>query len=92
MAERTSNNLMRGDVAAVAAAAVLSGETRRKGFTRLWPFLGPALIAPNAETTHADLIGFAMHGKAGTKAFWANSVGARVLVRTPRPALLVPVK
>lgn len=51
-----------------------------------------ALIARNAETTHADLIVFATHGKAGTKAFWANSVGARVLVRTSRPALLVPVK
>ena len=50
-----------------------------------------ALIARNAETTHADLIVFGTHGKAGTKAFWANSVGAQVLAKTSRPALLVPV-
>ncbi len=51
-----------------------------------------ALVARNAETTHADLIVFATHGKAGTKAFWAQSVGARLLARTSRPALLVPVR
>ena len=51
-----------------------------------------ALIVRNSETTHADLIVFATHGKAGTKAFWAHSVGARVLAQTSRPALLVPVK
>jgi nucleotide-binding universal stress UspA family protein len=51
-----------------------------------------ALIARNAETTHADLIVFGTHGKAGTKAFWAHSVGARVLAQTSRPALLVPIR
>lgn len=51
-----------------------------------------ALIARNAETTHADLIVFATHGKAGTKAFWAHSVGAKVLAQTSRPALLVPIR
>ncbi len=49
-------------------------------------------IARHAETTRADLIVFGTHGKAGTKAFWAHSVGARVLAKTSRPALLVPVK
>jgi len=51
-----------------------------------------ALIARNAETTHADLIVFGTHGKAGTKAFWAHSVGARLLAQTSRPALLVPIR
>jgi nucleotide-binding universal stress UspA family protein len=51
-----------------------------------------ALIARNAETTHADLIVFATHGKAGTKAFWAHSIGAKVLAQTSRPALLVPIR
>jgi len=51
-----------------------------------------ALIARNAETTHADIIVFGTHGKAGTKAFWAHSVGARVLAQTARPALLVPIR
>jgi nucleotide-binding universal stress UspA family protein len=51
-----------------------------------------ALIARNAETTHADLIVFGTHGKAGTKAFWAHSVGARVLAQTSQPALLVPIR
>jgi nucleotide-binding universal stress UspA family protein len=51
-----------------------------------------ALIARNAETTHADLIVFATHGRAGTKAFWAHSIGAKVLAQTSRPALLVPIR
>ena len=51
-----------------------------------------ALIARNAETTHADLIVFATHGKAGTKAFWAHSIGAKVLGQTVRPVLLVPIR
>jgi nucleotide-binding universal stress UspA family protein len=50
------------------------------------------LIVRHAETTRADLIVFGTHGKAGTKAFWANSVGAQVLAKTSRPALLVPIK
>ena len=51
-----------------------------------------ALIARNAETTHADLIVFATHGKAGTKAFWAHSIGAKVLAQTARPVLMVPIR
>lgn len=51
-----------------------------------------AMIVRHAETTHADLIVFGTHGKAGTKAFWAHSVGARVLAQTSRPALLVPIR
>jgi nucleotide-binding universal stress UspA family protein len=49
-------------------------------------------IVRQAENTRADLIVFGTHGKAGTKAFWANSVGAQVLAKTSRPALLVPIK
>jgi nucleotide-binding universal stress UspA family protein len=50
------------------------------------------LIAKNADAADADLIVFATHGKAGTKAFWAHSVGARLLAQTARPVLLVPVR
>jgi nucleotide-binding universal stress UspA family protein len=49
-------------------------------------------IASQAETSHADLIVFGTHGKAGTEAFWAHSVGARVLAQTSQPALLVRVR
>jgi nucleotide-binding universal stress UspA family protein len=48
-------------------------------------------IATQAEESGADLIIFATHGKAGTKAFWSHSVGAMVLAQTSRPVLLVPV-
>ncbi len=65
MAERTSNNLRRGDAATIAAAtAVLSGETRRKGFARLWPFLGPAFIASIA---YVDPGNFATNIQGGAK-------------------------
>jgi nucleotide-binding universal stress UspA family protein len=49
------------------------------------------VIAENADAADIDLIIFATHGKAGTKAFWSHSVGARVLGQTSRPILLVPV-
>lgn len=48
-------------------------------------------IAKNADAADADLIIFATHGKAGTKAFWSHSIGAMVLAQTSRPVLLVPV-
>jgi nucleotide-binding universal stress UspA family protein len=50
------------------------------------------MIARHAETVDADLILFGTHGKTGTKAFWAHSVGARVLAQTSRPVLLVPIR
>jgi manganese transport protein len=41
-----SQPVKRGDRGAVTAAVeVLSGRTKRKGWTKLWPFLGPAFIA-----------------------------------------------
>ena len=49
------------------------------------------VIAENADAAGVDLLIFATHGKAGTKAFWSHSVGARVLAQTSRPVLLVPV-
>ena len=49
-------------------------------------------IAQANLTPAADLIVFATHGKAGTKAFWAHSIGAKVLAQTARPALLVPIR
>jgi len=43
--------------------------------------------AADAET---EMIVLATHGKAGARAFWANSVAARVQSRTTRLLLLVP--
>jgi len=47
-------------------------------------------IVQAAADNHADLIVLSTHGKAGTKAFWANSVAARVQGMTERALLLVP--
>jgi len=48
-------------------------------------------ITAMAETRDAGLIVLTTHGKAGTQAFWANSIAARVQGETTRPLLLVPV-
>ncbi|NTV14910.1 MAG: universal stress protein [Desulfobulbaceae bacterium] len=47
-------------------------------------------IVQAAAANGAELIVLGTHGKAGTKAFWANSVAARVQDRTDRTLLLVP--
>jgi nucleotide-binding universal stress UspA family protein len=49
------------------------------------------MISAMAETQDADLVVLATHGKAGTEAFWANSIAAQVQGQTTRPLLLVPV-
>ncbi|AMV71166.1 universal stress protein [Desulfuromonas carbonis] len=51
----------------------------------------PVVIAEAASAGAADLIVMATHGKAGAKAFWANSVAGAVQAKTSRPLLLVPV-
>ena len=51
-----------------------------------------AVIAEVAETANASLIVLGTHGRAGTKAFWRDSIGAKVVTQTKRPLLLVPVK
>jgi nucleotide-binding universal stress UspA family protein len=48
-------------------------------------------ICAMAESKDADLVVLATHGKAGTQAFWANSIAAKVQGQTNRPLLLVPV-
>ncbi len=50
-----------------------------------------AVIAAVAERLDVDLIVLATHGKTGTAAFWTQSTGAKVLAKTQRPVLLVPV-
>lgn len=47
-------------------------------------------IVRAAADGSADLIILGTHGKAGTRAFWANSVAARVQGRTELALLLVP--
>jgi len=49
------------------------------------------VIAEAAASTDTDIIVLGTHGKAGAEAFWAHSVPAKVLGKTARPLLLVPV-
>lgn len=51
----------------------------------------PDQIVEAANIQKTDLIVLATHGKAGTNAFWDNSVAIDVQARTVKPLLLVPV-
>jgi len=51
----------------------------------------PERIVGVANDRNTDLIVLATHGKAGTEAFWDNSVATGVQTRTAKPLLLVPV-
>jgi nucleotide-binding universal stress UspA family protein len=48
-------------------------------------------IRTTAEKIDADLIVLATHGKAGTQAFWANSVAAQVQAQSAQGLMLVPL-
>jgi nucleotide-binding universal stress UspA family protein len=47
-------------------------------------------IASTAQACQADVIVLATHGRAGTAAFWAGSVAAKIIRRTDASVLLVP--
>jgi len=65
MAEQTSKNRQHSDTATISAATdVLTGESRKKGLARLWPFLGPAFIASIA---YVDPGNFATNIQGGAK-------------------------
>ena len=65
MNERIANQVKRGDAAVISAASeVLSGESRRVGLARLWPFLGPAFIA---SVAYVDPGNFATNIQGGAK-------------------------
>ena len=49
-----------------------------------------SVIIQTAAETEADIIVLGTHGKAGSQAFWAGSVVAKVLGKTLKPLLLVP--
>jgi nucleotide-binding universal stress UspA family protein len=51
-----------------------------------------SVIAETAEKIDASMIVLGTHGKAGTRAFWNDSVGAKIQKLTQRPLLLVPVR
>lgn len=51
-----------------------------------------SVIVETAAACDADIIVLGTHGKAGLEAFWAHSIAAKVLAKTRRPLLLVPVK
>ena len=44
-----------------------------------------------AQAQNFDLVVLATHGKGGMKAFWAGSVGPKVVIEARIPLLLVPV-
>jgi manganese transport protein len=65
MAEQTSKNRQHSDTATISAATdVLTGDSRKKGLARLWPFLGPAFIASIA---YVDPGNFATNIQGGAK-------------------------
>ena len=65
MGEQTGKNRQHGDTATISAATdVLTGESRKKGLARLWPFLGPAFIASIA---YVDPGNFATNIQGGAK-------------------------
>jgi nucleotide-binding universal stress UspA family protein len=45
-----------------------------------------------AQPQDFDLIVLVTHGKGGMRAFWAGSVGPRVVIEAKIPLLLMPVK
>ena len=49
-------------------------------------------IAQAAESTHADLIVMATHGKAHLDALWSGSVAPKVSGRARLPLLLMPIQ
>jgi manganese transport protein len=65
MAEQNRKNRQHGDTATIVDATdVLTGESRKKGLARLWPFLGPAFIASIA---YVDPGNFATNIQGGAK-------------------------
>jgi len=65
MGEQTSKNRQHSDTATISAATdVLTGDSRKKGLARLWPFLGPAFIASIA---YVDPGNFATNIQGGAK-------------------------
>jgi len=52
----------------------------------------PGAIVETARQLIAELIVMGTHGKAGSEAFWSESVAASVATRTELPVLLVPVR
>jgi manganese transport protein len=65
MDDQPADHVKHGDAATLAAATqVLTGESRKKGLARLWPFLGPAFIASIA---YVDPGNFATNIQGGAK-------------------------
>jgi nucleotide-binding universal stress UspA family protein len=84
LAEEQLASYLRGQAARGEAVGVTVSASVRRG--------DPAsVIAETAASTDADIIVLGTHGKAGAEAFWAHSVPAKVLEKTKRPLLLVPV-
>ena len=84
IAEEQLASYLRGQAARGEALGVAVSASVRRG--------DPAsVIVETAVSTDADIIVLGTHGKAGAEAFWAHSVTAKVLGKTARPLLLVPV-
>src|SRR5512139_590701 len=84
IAEEQLASYLRGQAARGEALGVVVSASMRRG--------DPAtVIVETAASTDADIIVLGTHGKAGAEAFWAHSVTAKVLGKTTRPLLLIPV-
>jgi nucleotide-binding universal stress UspA family protein len=85
MAEADLGNYCSGQVARLEAQKVTVAARIERG--------DPAsIIAQTAVSLDASLIILATHGKSGNRAFWTNSVAAKVQAQTRRPLLLIPLK
>lgn len=83
MSEAHARSYLQARVAAAAARGVAaSGRLMRGDASRR--------ILRTARALHSDLVALASHGRAGTGAFWAGSVGSRICAACSSPVLLVP--
>lgn len=84
MAEEEAGAYLQAKLKSLAAKGINAGAEVQRG--------DPAVEVVNAaERCAADLIVLGTHGKKGMGAIWAGSVAPRIVARTRRPVLLVPV-
>lgn len=89
----TSELLAQTEESAARYLKERSGPLAEKGVkvdTEIRRGKAPGQVARSARRTEADLILLGTHGRAGSKAFWAGSMAARIVQSTSTPILLIP--
>lgn len=82
-AEAEADQYLEERRARLAARGIVAESLRRRG--------DPARqLARLARERDSDLLTIGTHGRAGTRAFWAESAAVRIIAATKLPALLVP--